>query len=223
MKKLILPLVAAAFMSSTISAADFISTQPVSSPLSFGARLGVNTSNATIDHRYVDEDMESWGTGFTAGFTVDIRFREWFAIQPGFFYESRSNKYTYIWKYDINNPPAVAVGHALNYNFNIPVLFSARFNLSNQLRWSVDFGPYFAFGIGKHDKIEYQVGDAYYKYNDGYYKNRKRFSSGIKFGTGLQFREHYYFGVHYLAGMTDVYKDYGGLAKAWSFTLGYDF
>ena len=55
---------------------------------------------------------------------------------------------------------------------------------------------------------------------------------GIKMGTGLQVLGHYYVGAHYLAGCIDAWKDrsignvtktYGGVTKAWVFTLGYDF
>lgn len=223
MKKIILFLAFASAIFSPLSAADFFSTEPAKSTLAFSARLGVNTSNSTIHRPDIIDDMESWGAGFTGGMAVDIMFRDWFAIQPAIFYESRSHRYTYILHQNINSTDGIAIGHTLDYTFNIPVLFSARFNISHNLRWSLDFGPYFTFGIGKHDKGEFMQGETFYRYNDGYYKSRRRTTAGLKMGTGIQFNSHYYFGVHYLAGTTNVYKDYGGRAKAWTFTLGYDF
>ena len=207
----------------TASAADFLPTEPAEKTLGIGVRAGFNTANSTIGSKYTAEKIEGWGTGFDAGIVVDIQFREWFAIQPGIFYESRSNKYTYIWHNGIAQASGLAIGHSLDYSINIPVLFSARFNITDNLQWSVDIGPYFSFGIGKHDKGEYAEGTVSYNYDNGYYKHRNRFQSGLKFGTGLEFMKHYYIGVHYMAGMRDVYKDYGGRNKAWSFMLGYNF
>jgi len=165
----------------------------------------------------------SWGTGFDAGVVADIAFRDFIAIQPGIFYESRSSSYTYIWSH-ADAVRDVVVGHTLNYAFQIPVLASVRFNLSDNVRWSVDFGPTFSFGIGKHDEGRYFLPQEY-NFSEGYYKNRNRFEVGLKIGTGLNVRDHYYVGIHYIAGLRDVFKadGLGGRNKAWTFTLGYDF
>lgn len=222
MKKFILSSLCV-FLSLAASASDFFSTAAPDKFFGIGVRLGFNTSNSTIGKGPDLWNHSSWGTGFDAGVVADIAFRDFLTIQPGFFYESRSSSYTYIWSRP-GSQQEVVVGHALNYTFQVPVIASVRFNVTDNVRWSLDIGPTFSFGIGKSDKGKYFL-PTEFTYDEGYYKNRHKFEVGLKMGTGLTIRKHYYLGVHYVAGMRDVYKvdGLGGRNKTWTFTLGYDF
>ena len=222
MKKLFLA-IACLVAAASLQAADFFSTAAPSKYFGVGVRIGFNTSNSTMGKGPDLWNHSSWGTGFNAGVVADICIRDFIAIQPGFFYQSRSNSYTYIWSHSAM-PDEVVVGHTLNYTFQVPVVASVRFNVTDNVRWRVDFGPTFSFGLGKSDKGKSFL-PAESNFDDGYYDNRHKFEVGLKMGTGLNIFKHYYVGVHYVAGLRDVYKvkGFGGRNKTWSFVLGYDF
>lgn len=203
----------------TANAADFLDTSAPENVFNIGARVGFNLSNNSIDNTpYFKMNLSKWGTGFDAGVVCDINIRNFISIQPGFFYQSRSNDYAYIYTAlggDIDN-----YGHTRHYTFNVPILASLHLNPTDNIRWSIDFGPYFEFGLDGSDKDLSK--DT--KYKEDYYASRKSFDIGLKMGTGLEFFDHYYFGIHYLAGCCNIWKeDFDGRNKAWTFTLGYNF
>ena len=192
--------------------------------------MGVNASNRTFDNEcFKAWNVNSWGTGIEAGVVLDLNIREFFAIQPGFFFESRSGNYAYSENFvNVKNEDDnfTQLGHLRSYNFVVPVMASFRFNIADNLRWIVEAGPYAQFRLHSSDSDKIQVIDqptpqSPLKVNMA----KSRFSDfGLKIGTGLSLDEHYYLGIHYLAGATSVWKEpEGGLNKAWTFTLGYDF
>lgn len=206
--------------------ADFFDTSAPEVPFRIGARIGVNTSNLTLDKNIFDRWNEnSWGTGFDIGAVADIALRDYLVIQPGFFFQSRSGNHTYVNM--VTTPEGTAemiqYGHRRSYAFNIPVVCSIRFNLSDDVRWSVDAGPYISL-ILKNSLSSMLYVPAGTEAGVTGIEPRK-FDAGLKFGTGLNILGHYYLGVHYWAGATHPWKDSaaGGASKAWSFTLGYDF
>ena len=205
------------------SGTDFFSTAPADRLFSLGVRTGVNMSNTSVGGDAFTWNHNSWGTGFDGGIVADINFRDWLAIQPGFFYQSRSNSYTHITGYGVGQQ--IMLGHALYYSFNIPVLMSVRFNVADNLRWYVEVGPYIAFGLGHNDKGRVIADGEESPFDYGYFDRHKKFQWGFKMGTGLRFLDHYFVGIHYLAGVGNVWKldGYNGHSKAWTFTVGYDF
>lgn len=212
-----------AFTVFTAEGSDFIDTSMPDKLITYGVRVGLNTSNQTSPSKSVN--LDSWGTGFDAGVVVDLNFRDFFAIQPGFFFESRSHNYSYVDNAD-RLLDVSEYGHTRSYWFNIPLLASFRINPANSLKVSIDAGPQFGFGIGGSDKgtFENETGLTI-PYDDGYFDIRKKFVLSFKMGAGIRYADHYYFGIHYQAGTGDVYKNgiEGGNHKAWTFTLGYDF
>lgn len=221
----------------TIASAQFFDKSEAENFFGLGVRIGLNTSNISEYSKPGDKtdnhSIDSWGLGFNAGIVCDINFRNYLTIQPGFFFESRSNKYSFFnYMTGASDQNGTGYGKTRNYSFKVPILASIRFNPASNIRWSIDFGPYFSFGLGGHDK-----GSAYtYSYingipaiiqtsfDNGYFDSRNKFDIGLKMGTGLQFFNHYYVGIHYEAGLKDPWKEYtGGHNKAWTFTIGYDF
>lgn len=226
------------------SSAQLLDAAIPESPFGLGFRVGVNSSN--ISNNYADAidgydwTTTSWKTGFTAGVVADLKLRNYVAIQPGFFFQSRNMDYRNM----VTETVAGGVssmesqdGHVRSYNFNIPVMVSLRLGLSSILQARVEFGPYFAFGLGGDNKctstsvgVNGELGtpvtvktDIYG--NDGYMRG---FDWGLKMGVGFVFAKKYYLGVHYEAGCRNVYKqpenvrhDLKGHNKAWDITLGY--
>lgn len=190
-----------------------------------GLRAGINTSNLNIDKRvFPSWNVNSWGTGFELGAVVNINLRNFFTLQPGFFYESRSGNYAYSAQ-DLPISAENQMGHYRNYHFTIPVIAQYRMNLIPGCTWSVDLGPYFSWLLHnrQRDGILYAEPDQI----PGIIKQAElhRYDWGLKVGTGLEFLTHFYAGIHYKAGMRDSWNSdwLGGRSKVWTFTVGYNF
>lgn len=229
--KIILAAVAL-FSASNLSAQKFLSSEPADDAFGLGVRVGVNTSNRTFGKGYFNEwNRNSWGTGFDAGIVANLNMRDYFALQPGFFFESRSGNYSYAQSHFDSSgkkQTTALLGHYRTYNFTVPVMASFRFNLSGKLRWLVEAGPYAQFRIHNDDNDEIKVFDPQVNPGDPAtlrYAKSSNFDFGLKIGTGIMFRHRYSFNMHYLAGGRKAWKapHAGGRNKAWVFTLGYDF
>lgn len=214
------------------SARDFFDTTKSEQLLTLGVKVGVNTTNRTIDNDIFNKwNKNYWGTGFDLGFTADLNFRDYLSVQPGIFFQTRSGDHVYITdlnylvdtgeSYTVQN--YAQVGHSLRGVLSIPILCRFHFNVTDMLRWSVDAGPYFSWIIGHSDD------EAFYfpgqNYNVPTPIKGRTFDFGFKLGSGLTIKDHYYLGIHYLAGCIDAWTDpnLGGSNKGWSFSVGYNF
>ncbi len=216
----------------TASAQEFLDTEPAEYPFTFSVRAGVNTSNSTFPSGIFNQwNHNSWGTGVDAGIAVDLNMREYFSIQPGIFFQSRSGNYAYahmFYNNDNQEDDFTQLGHYRSYNINIPILFSARFNLSQSLRWIVEAGPYFQWtfhntGKNKITAIRPQTSPISPVYT--IHPETKPIDIGLKFGSGFKINDLISLYVHYMAGCRRVWKApvAGGHNKAWVFSVGYDF
>lgn len=220
-----------AVSSLSASAEDFISKETPSRLFNLGVRFGVNTSNRTVAEDAFDAwNCNSWGTGIDAGVVVDLNIKDYLAIQPGFFYESRSGNYAYSSTFTANDGVKdyyAQMGHYREYGFHVPVMMSLRFNLSNYIRWNVDFGPDFAIKLHSSGDSKVQLVSQPSVYDDPVAEtvSTSNFDFGLKFGTGLTLKRHYSIGVHYIAGLSKAWKsdEMGGRNKTWVFSIGYDF
>lgn len=217
------------------AATPFFDTNPAEKLITLGARIGLNTSNYTTNSRYLlDYNENSWGLGFDAGVICNINFRDFISIQPGVFYQSRSGNYSYCTVMDKDkNSFLVQMGHTRSYNLNIPVMAAFHFNISDDIRWNVELGPYFNFCLGSKKFQRVSVASSAFV-DPAYLFTVKPNSAdiGMKLGTTLTLFSNYEVGVHYMAGFTDYWQnyksegahvDYTGKSKAWTFTVGYNF
>lgn len=233
MKTLQTLLVAAAVCLSTVAtyAQNFLSTEAAENLLSLGVRVGVNTSNRTFSNNYFQQwNVNSWGTGVDAGVVFDLNMRDFFTLQPGFFFESRSGNYAYAQNYFEagESKKFTEMGHYRTYNFTVPLMLSFRFNITESLRWAVEAGPYAQFQLHSSDDDKITVIEPQTSPTDRLHSttaDSNTFDFGAKLGTGLIINRKYSFNVHYLAGFKNAWGDphSGGRNKAWTFTLGYDF
>lgn len=222
-------ILAAAALSS--AASDLISTAPPSSLFNIGVRIGVNNSNRTFPAEGFNTwNVNSWGSGFDAGIVVNLNMKEFLAIQPGIFFDSRSGNYAYVQKF-INrqneDDNLTQLGHLRTYNITIPVMLSFRLNLAPSFQLIPEIGPYAQFKLKASDSGKIDVVSQPEGTNLIYVDTAKsKFADfGLKIGAALSFRSRYSVGVHYLAGACDVWKEpvKGGKNKEWLFTVGYDF
>ena len=219
-------------------ASDFFSTDECPNMFTFGARVGVNTSNRTLGAKAIEDayHYESWGTGIDLGITVDINLRDYISIQPGFFYESRSGHYTLMGVspdegYAGQFSEIAQTGKRTSHNFTIPVMAAFHFNVTDNLRWNVEAGPYVSFVFSSRLKNKRFVVNGTAD-TPLFSQKPAPFDFGVKMGTGLEILGHYCISAHYMAGCIDAWKSstvgnltksYGGVTKAWVFSLGYKF
>lgn len=218
--------------------ADFFSTEKSDELFTFGARIGINTSNRTVNKDAAGSyNFQSWGTGFTAGVTASLNIRDYLAIEPGVFFESRSGHSSFTSDAIPTEEGFCYVtqsAHRHTYNLNIPVLASMRFNITNDLRWHVDFGPYVGFTLkSKLDNKELLSTRPDLDNEAPFSAKAAPVDFGFKMGTALELYKKYYVGIHYEAGAVKAYSDqkigngmekiYGGRTKAWNFTIGLNF
>lgn len=137
---------------------DFVDYDAPRKMVSVGVRLGVNTSSVGINFDDIYGDMKhfnnDWHAGFDAGAVVNLNIRNYFTLQPGFFFQNKSYNSTLITANFDEGKLKNSFHHSRYYYFQIPILASFRFNISHGLKWLVDVGPYFAFGLGGDTKVE---------------------------------------------------------------------
>lgn len=223
-------------------AAGFMDTGTPTRLISVGARLGITSSNLSTDiPGYADNGNFSWKRGFAAGVVVDLHVRNYFSIQPGFFFENRSYDYTLISHYPEDHALTNQLGHTRRYAFTVPIMAAFHFNLTSNLQWLVEAGPYFAFGTGDgKDEVEqihisapegasgsyiYNTAKRDY-YGDGDWQHRS-FDCGLQIGTGIRILDRYVLSVHFQRGLRNVSANHSQNwemhNKGWTFAIGYDF
>ena len=209
----------------SMSAQEWIDTNDADEFITVGVRAGFNTANATRGGDNSRANLDAWGTGFNAGAVININFNNAVSIQPGIFFQSRSHNYSYVNpQIGVENAPNIhEYGHTLSRSFMVPVMGIFNMHPAENVKWSLEFGPYFNFGLSGSDTGTQEIGLVTRDYKDGYFDNRKKFDFGFKMGSGITIFEHYYLGIHYESGACAVWKNGSGRNKAWSFTLGYDF
>lgn len=220
-----------AFIIALSSFAGILDAGTPSKLCSFGVRLGVNTSNRTVNGDVFDKwSNNAWGTGIDVGVVANLNLRNFISLQPGFFFESRSGNYAYASTVtDLTNASGEDIlsqyGHFRSYNFTIPVMVSLHFSLAPMVRWNVEVGPYLQWIMKNSMGDGFSYPASPYDELTGYLQAKpSKFDFGFKFGTSLTLFRHFEAGVHYMAGSLDAWKnDLGGRNKAWVFTIGYDF
>lgn len=216
MKKILLSLacVASVFSMSAQRASDseatFFDSSKPEKLVRLGVRAGLNVASFTGD---LGEDMDS-KCGFVGGLSADFALMESFYINSGVFFSMNGAKFD-------------EDGYKLTYSpmyIKIPVMASYRYNFNENLQWQLNFGPYFAFGVGGKAKVEYEGEEekADFFGDDDDQLGGKRFDMGLGVGTGITWNK-IFFGIEYDFGMTKVVKDVKGKNSAFSVSLGYNF
>ncbi len=245
MRKVIIAAMLSVAIAPAMHSMDFYDAGQTEPLFRLGVRIGANSSNLTNDYASSIPDMAfsdtKWKVGFNVGAVMDINIRNSFALQPGFFFQTRSNEYHYVKMDSEGDELSYYYGRRHSNYFQIPVLLSFRMGVSSILQLQVDFGPYFAFGLGdgtdkysvystETETEEVNVGQ--YQYKKNYFGDEGSVNSydwGLKMGLGLVMMGHYYVGVHYELGCRNVLKPIDGISgvsghnRAWDFCLGYNF
>ncbi len=199
---------------------SFFSTEKADQGVRFGIRAGLNFATMTGDF---DESLDS-RVGYHVGVIADIPLMQSLYVQTGLYFQSKGAKYEESYN-----------GESLKETLNpmylqIPVLASYRYNFSEATQLQVNFGPYFAFGVGGEYKVEYDDGSSLEEADTDVFGDNgllKRFDCGLQVGAGITLGRHYYLGFNYEFGLTDMARDKDAEVTPknsnWMISLGYTF
>lgn len=235
MKKILLTLACAAGVLSMSAqrASDSVSTFFDSSKpeklVNFGVRAGLNVSGFTGD---IGEILDESRCGFVGGVSVDFALMRSLYINSGVLFAMQGAKYEGV-TYDGNNLKYTATPMYIK----IPVMASYRYNFTDNLQWQLNFGPYFAVGVGGKLKAEMAGEKDDFDFFGGGLESDpatgethlgesgfggKRFDMGLGIGTGIVWNK-IFLGLEYDFGLTKVVSHTGGKNRNFSVSAGYNF
>ena len=176
MKKIMLIIAVVALSISASAQTKYWDSSRPEHRFTFGVRAGINTSKQYAINDQSDHENR---LGFHAGLTADINIVRSFSVNTGVMYIQKG------WKTDYSdNRGSVEKKDNAAY-LEIPVLASYRVNLSDQVQFQLNIGPYFAFGVSGKQKVT------------------NTFPNGIVLGAAATYK-HCYIGISYERGLTNV-------------------
>jgi len=147
------------------------------------------------------------GTMIGLGARVQIAIHDFFAIGTTASFNICNNSMTAI---GISHQPDNTAGFNIKnhyYYFNVPIYASFRFNIAKNVRWNIDTGFYYGYGVGGTSKsniyITYQneLGqfiteqfydkDSYFSEDAPLIHGTHRSDYGLHLATGFKFFDHY--------------------------------
>lgn len=111
------------------------------------------------------------------------------------------------------------------YSFSFPVLITFRFNVAHSVRWNVDGGMYYSYGVGGHQNQRIYVGQInelgqligeridiksdYYSSGATFQNSFRRSDWGLHFGTSLDIGPHIQVGGRVQIGLKNTSFTHG--------------
>lgn len=214
----------------------FFSTEKADRGVTFGIRAGLNFVHASAKMGHKEYPISS-RTAFHVGVVSDIPIVKSLYVQSGLYLQSKGARYEHIIYSGYSKGGYEITGSPLY--LQIPVLLSYRCDFGNVVQLQVNFGPYFAYGVGGKFKIETwdELNTDRYSYDffgdDLEDIKFNRFDCGLQVGAGFTFAKHYYVGFAYEFGLTnsinvsreyrDQLRDLSVKNSNWMLGIGYNF
>lgn len=228
MKKILFVLVCAACAFSvsaqraSSSSTSFFSTEKADQSVAFGIRVDMNSSNMKFS-----EDNSSYSPdnqiGFNAGVSIDIPMLQSLYLQTGLYYTTKG------FKIEENDGDEKYSTKATPSYLEIPVMASYRYDFSDNAQLQINFGPYFAYGIGGKYKEEWSYkGEKEEEKEDLFGKDKyfNRFDAGLGIGAGFTYSK-IFIGLNYQFGLSNIAQNtedgYSVKNKNLSISIGYNF
>ena len=171
------------------------------SQVRWDVQLGMNFSNMT------KADDAKMLPGFKVGLGMDYAFTDVWSLKSGLMFESKG--------YKLDEEKARPI------YMQIPVMAAWKANITDDIKFVVNAGPYFAVGLGGKYK-ENGGGSAKLFSSDG--MDMKRFDLGIQWGIGVELSERYivnFTGENGFISPFDFPSGYNGdKPKNMNFTIG---
>ena len=137
------------------------------SQVRWDVQLGMNFSNMT------KADDAKMLPGFKVGLGMDYAFTDVWSLKSGLMFESKG--------YKVDEEKARPI------YMQIPVMAAWKANITEDIKFIVNAGPYFAVGLGG----KYKEGNSDIKLFSSDGMNMKRFDLGIQWGIGVELSERY--------------------------------
>ncbi len=230
MKKFIV-LAACAVFAIGASAQSFFSTEK-GEELKIGVHAGLNLAKMQCSD---DGDDIKNRAAFHFGVSVDVPLVKSLHVITGVNFSSKGFKEEFSDELYVN-------GNSYDVDYNIkgkpfyleiPVLASYRYHFNDAAQLELNFGPYFAFGLGGKVNAELSVlgeseeedVDYFGSGDDEEYFTDKRFDFGLQLGAGVTLKDHYNIGLAYQWGLINFTGDDDYTVKQRNFmlTVGYKF
>ena len=170
------------------------------SQVRWDVQLGMNFSNMT------KADDAKMLPGFKVGLGMDYAFTDVWSLKSGLMFESKG--------YKVDEEKARPI------YMQIPVMAAWKANITDDIKFVVNAGPYFAVGLGG----KYKEGNSDIKLFSSDGMNMKRFDLGIQWGIGVELSERYivnFTGENGFISPFDFPSGYNGdKPKNMNFTIG---
>ncbi|MDR0981859.1 MAG: PorT family protein [Culturomica sp.] len=199
------------------ASSSFFSVQKSDQPVTFGIRSGVNFAKQSVSSDGYSFSSKN-NVGFNIGVSIDIPMMESLYLQSGLYYTVKGYKIKEDEdRYEYTEKAAPAY-------LEVPFLASYRYNFSDFTQLQINFGPYFAYGIGGKYKLSFDNYDDENESSDYFGDGIKKFDAGLAIGAGLTFG-HTFVGINYDLGLTNILKDSDDSMKnrCLSINIGYNF
>lgn len=203
----------------------------------FGITAGLNLSNMNIEN---NEELYSSSylniAGIHLGINVEIPFNDKFSFEPGIIYSQKGAKKSETTTFDYQYYYTYSGNAKLHY-IDIPMPLKANFEVSNDTKIFLKFGPYLGYGLSGVVNEYYEenyYGETYSESttedvnwgNDPETDDLKRIDMGLLMGTGIQYQQ-FVLGINYNLGLINIsaYQYNGNKIdnRVLQFSLGYKF
>lgn len=182
--------------------------------VNLGVRLGMNISKLGGDKGW---DNYKSKIGFRLGVAADYEFYHSMFVESGLYVTTKGAK----WKEGSEK-------NTFNLTYlQLPILYSYKYNLGNDLMLNGKIGPYLAVALSAKDKYK----DSEYPDDDettkGFGKDKtglKAFDAGLQIGIGAS-KGRYSLGLNYEIGLANIsaFTDDKTHTGCFNITLGYNF
>ena len=210
-KNIIIPLLGLCCICHT-AVADKIEREDVA--IGFRGGLNISSSRGSYHNTLVKEMSEigmdtrfdnEFGGHF--GIIADVGITDWFYIQPGIYFTTKSfdfylsekeKEFDFSWRrlYEL-------------YYLEVPVLASFRIKLADDFQLQLNAGPFIACGVGGNVKdviLKSEIVDIGDFLGNPFVEgegNLHRFDAGLQFGLGFEYKE-FFIGAAYDLGLFDI-------------------
>lgn len=185
----------------------------------FAGTTGILQNNADKFPEISETNTDN-GLGLGAGAGAVFGFREWLGLGTEFNLMLAHNKLNMA----ASDQTAMSMSNVFVSNrysyINIPVYLSFRFNALPGLRWSVDAGIYYSYGIsGRQHYTIYnstvnelgqlvprtlETSTGFFKNNSTFLNSYYRSDVGLHLASNLQFGRHIFVGARFQIGMKNI-------------------
>ncbi|MDE6651168.1 MAG: PorT family protein [Paramuribaculum sp.] len=212
-----------------MASAQFISYAPAKKFMELDAHIFAGTTGIIQNYgskfSSLTEVTADNGAGVGGGFGAVFGLREWVGFGTELNLLFCNNKLNMA----VSNAEAVSMSNIFVRNrytyLNIPLFMSFRFNILPGLRWNVDAGLYYSYGLsGRQHQTIYrsyvndlgQLVPVTVHSKTGYFTNSETFINsfyrgdiGLHLATAIQFGNHFFVGMRFQVGMKNISYNQG--------------